>query len=620
MKTFLEYVAEDIVEKYGTNLSRVALVFPNKRASLFMNEYLARIVDRPLWSPAYITISELFRKHSQRVEGDQIKLICDLHKTFVSCTQIDETLDHFYGWGQLLLADFDDLDKNMADAHQVFANLKNIHELDDISYLTEAQKEALTTFFSNFNEEHNSELKQRFLSLWSNFETIYNEYNALLARQGIAYEGALYRQVANDEQIAFEYEVYLFVGFNMMQKVELALCDRLMKDGKAKFYWDFDHYYMGHTPNRPMHEAGHYISQYLAHYPNELDNSNADIYDHLRREKTVTYLSATTEDAQARYIAQWLHESDNKRIKAGRKTAIVLADESLLQTVIHCLPDDVESVNITTGYPLALSPVASLVNMLVLLQTAGHVSHTDKFRLHHVSHLLRHPYARFISEECPELLKTLREKRRYYPSKAELAKDEGLELLFRDLTVGAPDHHLGLVNWMGEVLKYVGVRAKDEGDPLFKESLFRMYTLLNRLAGLIESGDLLVDIITFQRLLFQLIQSTSIPFHGEPAIGLQVMGVLETRNLDFDHVLLLSCNEGNMPKGVGDASFIPYSIRKAFGLTTIDNKVAIYAYYFHRLLQRCSDATLAYNSSTEGVQTGEMSRFMLQLMVESNFS
>ena len=144
-----------------------------------------------------------------------------------------------------------------------------------------------------------------------------------------------------------------------------------------------------------------------------------------------------------------------------------------------------------------------------------------------------------------------------------------------------------------------------------------MYTLLNRLSSLIDEGNLDVDRITLQRLLLQLIRSTSIPFHGEPAVGIQVMGVLETRNLDFDHLLVLSCNEGNLPKGVNDASFIPYAIRKAYGLTTIDNKVAIFAYYFHRMLQRAGDITICYNNSTEDGHTGEMSRFMIQMLVES---
>ena len=562
MKEFLRYVAEDIIRKYGTDLSRTAVVFPNKRASLFLNEQLARIAQRPLWSPAYITISELFRQQSDWQVADPVKLVCDLHKSFCQKTGSDETLDKFYGWGQLLISDFDDIDKNLADPDRVFANLRDIHELDDLSFLTDEQRELLKHFFSHFTEEHETELKQRFLNLWSHFADIYHDFNQRLAAQGLAYEGALYRQVCSHVMTTnladhFPYDRYLFVGFNLLQKVEQQLFSALQKEGKALFYWDFDQYYMQH------HEAGRYIAQYLKYFPNELDSNDEQIYGQFQCKKEIRYIAAPTEHIQARYVSGWLRDAE--RHKDGRRTAIVLCDESLLPAVIHCLPDEVEKVNVTTGYPLAQTPIASFIQLYYNLQLGGRTPRLLRaFR--------RHPYARFVDDTQPLLT----------------------------------------------MLRTIAQQAKDEiQDPLFQESLFRAYTLVNRLNGLIESGDLQVTDQTLQRLTTQILQQTSIPFHGEPAEGLQVMGVLETRNLDFDHVLLLSCNEGNMPKGVNDSSFIPHSIRQAYELTTVENKVSIYAYYFHRLIQRASDVTILYNNSTEDGQRGEMSRFMLQMLVES---
>ncbi|MCR5513350.1 MAG: PD-(D/E)XK nuclease family protein [Prevotella sp.] len=561
MKSFLEYVAEDIIQKYGTDLSRTAVVFPNKRASLFLNDKLARLTNgKPLWSPAYITISELFRQQSSLSVADPIKLVCDLHKSFCLHTGSDETLDKFYGWGQLLISDFDDIDKNMADADRVFANLRDIHELDDLSFLTDEQRQLLKHFFSHFTEEHETELKQRFLRLWSHFTDIYHDFNERLTKQGLAYEGGLYRSVVtnNHEPISNnQYNRYLFVGFNLLQKVEQQLFSQLQKAGKAHFYWDFDDYYMHN------HEAGRYIATYLKYFPNELDSQCDDIYKNFKHPKEITYLAAPTEHIQARYVSNWLR--DQQRYKDGRRTAIVLCNEQLLPTVIHCLPDEVERVNITTGYPLSQTPVASFIQRYYDMLLGG-----SSPRLVRAFH--RHPYARFVEDGQPLLT----------------------------------------------MLKAIAQGAKDEiTDPLFQESLFRAYTLINRLQALVESGDLQVSDTTLQRLVNQLIQQTTIPFHGEPAEGIQVMGVLETRNLDFDHVLLLSCNEGNMPKGVNDSSFIPHSIRQAYELTTIENKVSIYAYYFHRLLQRAKDVTILWNNATEDGQRGEMSRFMLQLMVES---
>ena len=543
MSSFLSHVASDLLARFGTNLSRVAVVFPNKRASLFLNDYLARQAGRPLWSPAYITISDLFRSHSQLKVADPIQLVCELHKCFTRCTGIDETLDHFYGWGQLLLSDFDDLDKNMGPADRVFANLRDIHELDDVSYLTDEQRQLIQRFFSNFSDEHNSELKQRFLRLWSHIGDIYHTFNAQLAAQGLAYEGALYRQVAEDETIAFDYDTYVFVGFNLLQQVEQTLFRRLERDGKALFYQD--------TDELPPQE--------------------------------ITFISAPTENIQARYVSQWLTP---ERIADGRRTAVVLCNEGLLQAVIHCLPDDVDKVNVTTGYPLLQTPIASLVSQLLNLQVNGFSARNQSFRRRWLDTVARHPYAALLPDDYAAA----------------------------HLTDGS-----SLLHWLLDIIRTIATSFEataSDNSQLDTEALFRMYTLLNRMSDLTDSGILTVDVPTLQRLVAQVIQSTTIPFHGEPAEGIQVMGVLETRNLDFDHVLLLSCNEGYMPRGVNDTSFIPYAIRKAYGLTTVDYKVAIYEHYFHRLLQRAHDVTIVYNNATIDAQKGEMSRFMLQLMVE----
>ena len=582
--SFLRYVAEDLISKFGTQLSKVAVVFPNKRASLFLNDHLARLAEQPVWSPSYITISDLFRHHSTLEVADSVKLVCDLHRVFTAVTGKDETLDQFFSWGQLLLSDFDDIDKNLADPRRVFANVRDIHELDDTSYLSDEQKQLLAKFFANFQpEKAESQLKQKFLTIWNKLHEIYTTFNARLEEQGLAYEGRLYRQVAELDKIDFQYDTYVFVGFNMLQKVEQKLFERLQRQGRARFYWNFDDYYM-----KNHHESGHFIRQYLDKFPNELDNKNEIIYNNLAQPKNIAYISAKTDTAQARFVSQWLLEEGKNRIADGRDTAIVLCDENLLQSVVHALPEEVKKVNITTGYPLAQSPFATLVNQLIALQTDGYDTKRKRFRQRYLDRVQRHPYAIYFDI---------------------------------DTMVNSSTKELSTLNsqlsTITDILQHIGTEARDNDDPFFQESLFRTYTLVNRLKTLVENGDLDCDLTTFRRLLNQLIQSTTIPFHGEPAEGLQIMGVLETRNLDFKHVLVLSANEGNMPKNVSDSSFIPYSIRKAHDLTTIDHKVAIYAYYFHALLQRATDIALLYNNATEDGNRGEMTRFMLQFMVES---
>lgn len=618
MKDFLANVAADIINKYGTNLADIAIVFPNKRAALFMNEYFARLTNKPLWAPSYITISELFAQQSSLVVSDNIKLICELHKVFTHCTQTNESLDAFFGWGQLLLSDFDDLDKNLADASKVFQNLSNIKEYDDITYLTDEQKQVLKQFFSSFTDNHNSVIKERFIKLWSKLEDIYTQFQSAITQQGITYEGHLYRSVIEQQSFVLSKKMYLFVGFNLLHKTEEKLFEYLMKEQKACFYWDFDYYYMDKTEP----EAGYYIKKYLSVFPNELDNKEDTIYNNWAKNKDITYLSSSTKNLQTRYISDWLRA--NNRIEAGKRTVIVLCDETLLPNVLHSLPPEVDKVNITMGFPLHHAQVSLLVQSLFDLYQIGKISGTNGFRLNFVNKVLMHPYIKNLSEKADLLYTYLQKNHIYYPqfdqlkdekNKQELL-DDNLKFIFRNILNTTNNANLTLLEHIIEILKRVGKHTEIKKDPLAQESVFRMYTLLNRLKQLVESGDLIIETTTLRNLVNQLVRSTSIPFHGEPIEGIQIMGVLETRNLDFDNILMLCCNEGFMPKSVNDSSFIPYNIRKAYELTTKEHKIKIFAYYFYRLLQRASNISLTYTNSIQEGKTNEMSRFMLQLLVE----
>lgn len=610
METFLKQVAHDLYNKTEGNFTKVAIVFPNKRASLFFNEYLAQESDRPIWSPTYVSISELFRQSSDLSIADPIKLVCDLYKVFQKATGSKETLDDFYFWGEMLIADFDDADKNMADTHALFSNLKNLNELmDNYDFLEEGQKEALSQFFHNFSINQVTELKQRFISMWNVLGDIYAEYKALLESQSIAYEGMLYRQVIEQLDVeALPYNKYIFVGFNVLNKVEHTLFKKLNEAGKAMFYWDYDTFYLNKTP----HEAGEFIRRNLRDFPSELP---ASFFDNLNQPKEVTFIESPTENGQVRYLPQWIRENLTSQEK---ETAVVLCNEALLQPVLHALPDNVKHINITMGFPLSQTPAYSFVNALMELHTSGYNPNNGRYLFAEVISVLKHPYTRQLSPEAEKLEQNLTRDNRFYPLPSELKQDNVLELLFTPRR-----NNLDLCSMLSEALKEVAViyqqqaaSHSDAFDQLYRESLFKTYTLVNRFHTLIESKELNVQAGTFQRLLTRVMSSSSIPFHGEPAIGMQVMGVLETRNLDFRHLIMLSVNEGQLPKAGGDSSFIPYNLRKAFGMTTIDHKIAVYAYYFYRLMQRAEKVTLVYNTATDGINRGELSRFMLQFLIE----
>lgn len=616
MESFLKLVAADLYKHTEGNLAHTAVVFPNKRAGLFFNEYLAQESDSPIWSPAYVSISELFRSLSPWEVGDPVKLVCELYKIFRRETQSTETLDDFYFWGEMLISDFDDADKNRVDTDKLFSNLQDLRNImDDYTFIDDEQEEAIRQFFQNFSIERRTALKERFISLWDVLGNIYKGFRESLASQNIAYEGMMYRHVIEHLDVdKLPYEKYVFVGFNVLNKVEHTLFTQLKDAGKAVFYWDYDEFYMKENRQAVTHEAGEFIRRNLRDFPSPL---SGELFKNLSKPKEVHYIASSTENAQARYLPQWIR---NNLTTPEKETAVVLCNEALLQPVLHSLPAEVKHVNITMGFPLSQTPVYSFLIALLELHTHGFNFKSGRYTFQSVVTLLKHPYTRQLTGQAELLEKELTRNNRFYPLPGELGKDEFLTRLFTPLS-----GNLNLCIRLSETLQQVagiyqantsGTEDTDAFNQLYRESLFKAYTTINRFRTLIEEDELTVQSETFRRLLVKVLSTTNIPFHGEPAIGMQVMGVLETRNLDFRHLVLLSVNEGQLPKSGGDSSFIPYNLRKAFGMTTIEHKIAVYAYYFYRLLQRAERITLIYNTSSDGLNRGEWSRFMLQFLIE----
>ena len=616
MESFLKLVAADLYKHTEGNLAHTAVVFPNKRAGLFFNEYLAQESESPIWSPAYVSISELFRSLSPWEVGDPVKLVCELYKIFRRETQSTETLDDFYFWGEMLISDFDDADKNKVDTDKLFSNLQDLRNImDDYTFIDDEQEEAIRQFFQNFSIERRTALKERFISLWDVLGNIYKGFRESLASQNIAYEGMMYRHVIEHLNVdKLPYEKYVFVGFNVLNKVEHTLFTQLKDVGKAVFYWDYDEFYMKENRQAVTHEAGEFIRRNLRDFPSPL---SGELFKNLSKPKEVHYIASSTENAQARYLPQWIR---NNLTTPEKETAVVLCNEALLQPVLHSLPAEVKHVNITMGFPLSQTPVYSFLIALLELHTHGFNFKSGRYTFQSVVTLLKHPYTRQLTGQAELLEKELTRNNRFYPLPGELGKDEFLTRLFTPLS-----GNLNLCIRLSETLQQVagiyqantsGTEDTDAFNQLYRESLFKAYTTINRFRTLIEEDELTVQSETFRRLLVKVLSATNIPFHGEPAIGMQVMGVLETRNLDFRHLVLLSVNEGQLPKSGGDSSFIPYNLRKAFGMTTIEHKIAVYAYYFYRLLQRAERITLMYNTSSDGLNRGEWSRFMLQFLIE----
>ncbi|MCE2617581.1 PD-(D/E)XK nuclease family protein [Phocaeicola oris] len=623
METFLKQVATDLYKRTKGNLAHTAVIFPNKRASLFFNEYLAKQSDNPIWSPTYLSISELFQSMSKLKLCDRIELVCILYKVYKEVTGSDETLDDFYFWGELMISDFDDVDKNLVDAKRLFANIEDLANLTtDYSYLSEEQIDAINKFFKDFSIEKETILKKQFKAIWNSLNAIYEEFNKALKEDGLAYEGMLYREVMNKLQTE-KYDHYIFIGFNVLNKVEHQLFETFYQSGKAIFYWDYDTYYVPKDKkgNHLFHEAGQFLNQNLRDFPNALP---IELFNNLSKPKEIEYIASPTENAQTRYLPDWLERNLTENEK---ETAVVLCNEALLQPVLHSLPDKLKHINITMGFPLSQTPIYSFVNALMNLYITGYDDITNRYTYQTVVSILKHPYTQLLSKDTAEkLIYTLTKNNRFFPSMEDLLKDDFLNMLFTPIN----KNNIELCSRLNEILQKVTEIYKEKPssnemtaqekafNQLYRESLFKVYTTINRFHTLIDNNELIIKPQTLTKLISRVLFSMNIPFHGEPAIGLQVMGVLETRNLDFKHLILLSVNEGQLPKSEGDSSFIPYNIRKAFGMTTIEHQMAVYAYYFYRMIQRAEKITLIYNTFCEGLNKGEWSRFMLQFLLESN--
>ena len=374
MKTFLQIVAEDLYNKIGDQLSETAVVFPNKRASLFFNEYLAQCAGVPIWAPTFLSISELFKELTTLQKADSIRLVCELYKVYQEVTGSKESLDDFYFWGELLISDFDDVDKNLVDAATLFRNLQGLQELGQgADFLTEEQANAIREFFIDFSPENTTQLKEKFVSIWNHLGTLYQSFRKRLHQQGIAYEGMMYREAIDRlDATTLPYKHYVLVGFNVLNAVERQLFDKLHKAGKAMFYWDYDLFYT----NGQKHEAGDFIKRNLRQFPNELTDQG--IFDVLGKEKDVRYIAAPTENAQARYLYQWIN-AKTWDTRNEKKNAVVLCNEGLLLPVLHSIPSCVKSINITMGFPLMQTPVCGFINALVDLQIRGYQKADNRF-------------------------------------------------------------------------------------------------------------------------------------------------------------------------------------------------------------------------------------------------
>lgn len=620
MKPFLYQVASLFYEKWGAEVSRLAFVFPNRRTGLFFQKYLSEVADTPLFSPTILTINDLFIQLSGKQSADRISMLFTLYDIYIRQSGSTETFDEFLYWGEMLLNDFDDIDKYMANARMLFSNVTDLREIEnDFDFLSDEQIAAIRSFWSSFYPRGDTPNQQQFLAVWQVLYDLYEEFRATMAAEGKGYEGMIFREVVESmergESPDLPYEQIVFVGLNALSVSEERFLAQLQKREIADFYWD----YVSDKVTDPDNKASYFVSRNLKSFP-----SSMKLPPEEKVKTEIEVIGIPSGIGQAKHVytllSDWCKEAEMSSEEALR-TAVILPDEHLLIPVLNAIPEQIRRINVTMGYPLAGTPVASLIEYILALQkNVRYIDRNPLFYFRDVLPVLNHRYILSTSPEIiSSLVKEITENNKIYISHTELEKTPLLEILFTPVT-GVEAFSDYLIKVLEELNKVMSALSDEEEEDapqrtndLEQEFIFHYFTTVNRMKEVMKDARIEMKIDTFFRLLKRVTDTITIPFHGEPLSGLQIMGVLETRALDFDRLIILSMNEGIFPQRKAANSFIPYNLRRGFGLPTYEHQDSVWAYHFYRLIERASHVSLLYDTRSNGLQTGEVSRFVHQL-------
>ena len=612
---FLSELAHKLLDRHSGDLSSLVILFPSRRARVFFDDALSELSDAPRWQPQWMTIDEIMERASGLMRGDRIRLITELYKVYIKYHP-NEEFDKFYFWGDMLIADFDLIDKYLVDAKQLLRNIEDIKELEaDVSYLTPEQLRIISFWKSIGDGDSLSSQKQRFLYIWRTLYNIYEDYRERLTSLGFAYTGMMYRRAVENiergEQVELPNKRFVFAGFNALSECEKRLFKYLANSKYgAEFYWDYDDFYVANT----SHEAGMFMRDNIHLFPSVDKISSTNFSDTKKEFRSVACVSNV---AQCKYVAKLLESLDPKML--NKRTAIVLTDENMLIPMLHSVPECVEKVNVTMGYPLKNTLAYSLIERLIDLQQHGNTRSSDGVDVFYhadVHGLLSHPYI------CDALGDEAKKHDSYILTN---------RILFVENTMFEGDGLLSVIfskqkDWRGTA-KYLldvvsglvgSISAADDVDI---EYLHIAYDEVAKVVNSIEKCEFDIPLSVFVSLVRRHLQTVTIPYEGEPLEGVQIMGILETRNVDFENVIILSMNDANFPSDkTGQSSFIPYNLRAAYGIPTPEQHEAMYAYYFYRLIQRAKSVTMLYCSRADDKSTGECSRYIHQLEYESPYA
>lgn len=589
-------------------IESLCFIFPNRRAASFFKKYLSEEVRLrntvPQIAPTTITINDFFYRASGKNPTDRISLLLLLYEEYSALLTHPEPLDDFIFWGDVLLSDFDDVDKYLVEAKHIFTNVSEFREMqDDFSYLSESQRDAMSRFLNHFGEDK-GEFKKRFLTVWDILCKLYFSFRERLSRAGMSYEGMVYRELAErlgeesvSDILSKEFKScskFVFVGLNALNECEKKLMRKMRDAGIAEFCWD----YSSGMIKDPRNKSSFFMSVNVSDFPQafKFDENGLE-------SPQINVLSVPSDIGQAKQLP-----SIFRKIQAnGLETAIVLPDEGLLIPVINSIPPEITKLNVTMGYPMGGSEVWSLFKDIAALQMHTREKNGELMFYHRqVWSVFSNSLVKSsLSPEGNEAVSAIRKEARYYIPKEAFKTDSLLEAIFTPISESSEAGE-----YLLNILKLIASRIRNNPQMGIELDFAKLYyESVERLSA----AGLQIKLRTYFRLLEKIIGGSSIPFEGMPLEGLQIMGPLETRALDFENLIILNCNEGMFPRRSVSSSFIPPQLRKGFGLPTYEHQDAVWAYYFYRMIQRSKNVWMLFDSRSEGLRGGEPSRYISQM-------
>jgi len=601
--SFIDKIAAILIENYSDSLPETVVILPNKRAKVFLIEALKNKTEQNIFSPEIISIEDFVQDISGIRSIDPIELLFEFHDVYLKITEKakQQPFESFANWARTLLQDFNEIDRYLLDPSHVLSYLKDIEDIKRWG----------------IKVEDKTQLIENYIDFWKLLPHYYESlYNHLL-HKGTGYQGLIYREAVNNLDHftnSTGKKQFLFAGFNALNASEEVIIQHLLASGNAKIYWDADEAFL----NDPFHDAALFLRRFKATWKHYKSNTFDWIFNDFSQTKNIQVIGTPKMIGQAKIVGSIIENSILNNSDELDRIAVILGEENLLVPLLYALPSSVEALNITMGYPGKNNPAQLLVAKLFKMHTNALSRNNAAYVIYYkdVLDILTHPLIEPFSK-TNELVATINRNNYTFLAHNKLFElhqhpNDLFLLLFRKW-----ENPLTVLESISELLYTIksDLSNDNEEEKIAKTFVYAVFKVINKLITYISEHDY-IDINTLYVIYKQIIDLAEVSFEGEPLKGLQIMGVLESRVLDFDTVIVTSMNEGTFPAGKSVNSFIPYDVKRELGLPTYKEKDAIYTYHFYHLLQRAKNIYLLYNTESEGLDAGEKSRFITQLEVE----